>query len=88
VVEIRILPHENAILAQSADVGFTRRLDLPDSIHITAVLPASEQNADEPRSFLLYPGGTVPRIGIEIANSGGRRRTVSIDPITGVPQAQ
>lgn len=88
VVEIRISPRENAMLARSADLGFVRRLDLPEAIHIAGVLPAAEVSPDEPRRFLIYPGGSVPSISIQIVNREGRRRTVSIDPITGVPSAQ
>lgn len=88
VVEIRISPRENAMMARSADLGFVRRFDLPEPIHIAAVLPAAEVNPDEPRRFLVYPGGSVPAISIQIVNREGRHRTVSIDPITGVPRAQ
>ena len=76
VVEIAILPHENALMARAADVGFVRRLDIPDTIRIISVSPADQGPPDEPRRFLLYPGGSVPRIGIEIANKQGRRRMV------------
>ncbi len=87
VVEIRIAPPENAIVARSADLGFVRRLDLPDGVRITAVTPAVEGEANELRRFLVYPGGAVPRIGVELANPEGRRRWVRVDPVTGVPAA-
>jgi prepilin-type N-terminal cleavage/methylation domain-containing protein len=87
VVEIRISPRENALIARSADLGFVRRLDIPDGIHIAAVTPAVEGEPDGPRRFLVYPGGAVPRIGIELINQEGRHRSVSIDPVTGVPAA-
>jgi prepilin-type N-terminal cleavage/methylation domain-containing protein len=87
VVEIRISPRENALIARSADLGFVRRLDIPDGIHIAAVTPAIEGEADEPRRFLVYPGGAVPRISVELANQEGRHRWVTIDPVTGVPAA-
>jgi prepilin-type N-terminal cleavage/methylation domain-containing protein len=87
-VEILISPKENAITARSVDPGFNHHVDLQDGIHITSVLPAAEVDPAETRRFLLYPGGTVPRIAIEIANSSGRKRLVSIDPVTGVPQSK
>jgi len=87
VVEIRIVPRESAIIARSADLGFVRRLDIPDGIHIVAVTPAIEGDADESRRFLVYPGGSVPRIGVDLANQEGRHRKVTIDPVTGVPAA-
>lgn len=88
VIEIWISPRENTMTARSEDRGFTRRLDLPEPIHIVSVQPADPVSPDEPRRFLCYPGGSVPAIGIEIANREGRRRMVSVDPITGVPRAQ
>jgi prepilin-type N-terminal cleavage/methylation domain-containing protein len=87
-VEILISPKEEAIIARSVDPGFNHRVDLQDGIHIMSVLPAAEVDPAEPRRFLLYPGGTVPRIAIELANSSGRKRLVSIDPVTGVPQSK
>jgi len=86
VVEIRIAPRESSIVARSADLGFVRRLDIPEEIHIVAVTPTIEGDADEPRRFLVYPGGTVPHIGVDLANQDGRHRKVTIDPITGVPE--
>jgi prepilin-type N-terminal cleavage/methylation domain-containing protein len=79
-IEITISPKDNAIIARSADLAFNRRIDLQDPVHISA--------PTEQRSFLLYPGGTVPGIGIELSNHEGRKRMVSVDPITGVPQAK
>lgn len=87
-VEIMISPRENSIVARSADSGFTRRVDLQEPVHISAVFPAAEVDPSESRRFLIYPGGTVPRIGVEISNRDGRKRMVSVDPITGVPQAK
>jgi hypothetical protein len=37
------------------------------------------------RSFLLYPDGSVPRLGVELVNRRGVHRIVHVDPITGVP---
>ena len=88
-VEIRISPQDNSMTARSADMGFVRRLDIPDAIRIVSVSPALPGNADDqPRRFLLYPGGAVPRIGIEIENKERRRRQVSVDPVTGVPRSE
>jgi type II secretory pathway pseudopilin PulG len=87
-VEILISPKEEAIITRTVDPGFNRRVELQDGIRITSVLPAAEVDPAETRRFLLYPGGTVPRIAIELTNSSGRKRLVSIDPVTGVPQAK
>ena len=88
VVEIWISPRENSMIARSADLGFVRRLDLAEPIRIIAVQPAIPENPDQPRRFLLYPGGAVPRISVEIANKTGRRLLVSVDPVTGVPRSE
>jgi hypothetical protein len=88
-VEVWISPQDNALTAISADAAFEKRLDVPDPIHIVAVLPPVPfQNANMQRRFLLYPGGAAPRIGIEITNAQGRRRLVSIDPVTGFPRSE
>ncbi len=86
-VEVIVSPRENILVSRTADLGFVRRLDLPVQLRIVSVQPAlpTVLDAQEPRTFLLYPGGSVPRIGIEIATFQGRRRLVSVDPITGSP---
>jgi len=43
-----------------------------------------EEPSDAPRRFLFLPGGAPPRVGIEIADKRGARRTVRLDPITGI----
>jgi len=88
VIEIWISPRESAMIARAPGEEFVQRLDIPEPIHIVSVQPAAEIDPQEPRRFLCYPGGTVPRIGIEIANQAGRRRMVSVDPITGVPRSE
>ena len=89
-VEVIISPRENSLLSRTADLGFSRSLDIPAQLHIVSVQPALTTVLDpqEPRRFLLYPGGSVPRIGIEIATFQGRRRLVSVDPITGSPRSE
>lgn len=78
-VEIRISPRENGLSARSADAVFARDLALPPDVHMA--------NPSDAR-FLLYPGGTVPPITIELVSTGGRHRIVRVDPITGVPMAE
>ena len=81
---------DHADRRRTADLGFTRRLDLPIQIQILSVQPVLPTGVDpqDLRSFLLYPGGSVPRIGIEISTSQGRRRLVSVDPVTGSPRSE
>ena len=86
VVELWIAPKDNVLIARSPDQSFARRLTIPEPFHITAVRPAAEVAPDEPRRFLLVPGGTIPRLSIEISGEGGRRRIVVVDPLSGMPR--
>jgi len=90
VVEILISPRDGSLTATSGDRGFHKVLQIASPIRILAVQPALAADAEDQgqtRRFLVYPGGSVPKISIEIGNAEGRKRLVSIDPITGVPQA-
>ncbi|HVO99442.1 MAG TPA: prepilin-type N-terminal cleavage/methylation domain-containing protein [Bryobacteraceae bacterium] len=87
-VEILISPSGGTLTAMSSDGGFHRKLEIESPIRILSVQPvlaAAEEG--QARRFLLYPGGAIPKIAIEIGNGTGRTRLVSVDPITGVPQA-
>jgi len=87
VVEIAISPKDNTVRLTSLS-GLSRELDMPAGVTIRAVLPKLEAEDEGPRRFLLLPGGTVPRIGIEIANRKGARRIVRVNPMTGVPEIE
>jgi prepilin-type N-terminal cleavage/methylation domain-containing protein len=90
VVEIVISPREGTLTATSSDHVFNKRLQITSPMKILSVQPALAADKEDqvvPRRFLLYPGGTVPKITIEIANAQGRKRLISIDPVTGVPQS-
>ena len=87
-MEVTVSPRENLILLRSADGAFTRKLELPDGITIAGTLPKPMGNSGEPRGFLLLPGGTPPRIGVQLVNRRGRQSIVSVDPITGVPRIE
>lgn len=87
IIEVAINKKENAILLRSTQPGFAKRLDLPPGISIVGVLPALAE-AQDVRRFVLLPGGTVPRLGVQIADSHGGRRTVRVDPFTGMAQVE
>jgi prepilin-type N-terminal cleavage/methylation domain-containing protein len=75
---IVIAPKENRLAVYTAASG-----DKPDS---TLTMPQGVAiEGDEPRRFLLQPGGTFPRITLVLRNEKGARRSVRIDPATGVP---
>jgi len=85
VVEITISKTENLLSMRSTEPGFSRKLELPEGVSITHILPELPQNPEAPRSFMLYPGGTVPRFGVALVNRKNVERIVRVDPITGVP---
>ena len=87
-MEVTISPRENLILLRSADGAFSRELDLPEGITIAGTLPKPPGDTGDVRGFLLLPGGTPPRIGVQLVNRLGQQRIVSIDPITGVPKIE
>ena len=89
VIELAISLKDNSMAVHSTEPGFERKIELPDGISITAVLPElPEQDAKAPRQIILMPGGTAPRVGIEIRNRKGTRRIVRVDPMTGVPRIE
>jgi len=87
-IELSISVKDNAIAMQSPDANFLKKLYLPPGIAVRAVWPALPDPSDEPRRFLLQPGGVPPRIGIEIGNRRGMRRIVRLNPITGVTEIE
>jgi hypothetical protein len=76
---IVITPKENQIAVYTAASGDKpdTRLPMPQGVTI---------EGDEPRRFLLEPGGAFPRITLVLRNEKGARRSVRIDPATGVPE--
>ncbi len=90
VLEVTISRAGNKLSMRSAEPGFTREIELPTGIAITRVLPEDPLATDEmaPRHVYLYPGGTVPRVGVELENRRGRKRVVRVDPVSGVPDIE
>jgi prepilin-type N-terminal cleavage/methylation domain-containing protein len=89
VIEIRISPEDNAISARSADLSLNRTLAIPAPVHIASAgpelpNPAAENPEAGLRRYLLYPGGTPPRISIELQTTEGRQRRIWVDPVTGM----
>ena len=85
VMEVTISPRENALWLRSTEPGYERKLELPEGVRIEEILPKLDEPEPGPRRFLLMPGGTAPRIGIQIANRRGAQRIVRVEPATGVP---
>jgi type II secretory pathway pseudopilin PulG len=88
-VELTINPRLNLLSAISADTKFRQVLEVPESVHIVGIQPPlANQNPNDlqSRRYLLYPGGSAPRVGVELAGPGGLRRIVAVDPLTGFPR--
>jgi hypothetical protein len=77
---------------RSSEPGFYRKLQMPEGVSIVQVYPPlPEQSSGDPdliRNFLLYPGGTVPPLGVQLINRRNVQRVVRVDPITGVPRVE
>lgn len=86
-IQITIDQPGNFLFMRSTDPSFAQRLTLPEGVTILKILP-EQQRTDEPapRTFMLYPGGTVPPFGVLVKNRRNAVRLVQIDTITGVPQ--
>jgi prepilin-type N-terminal cleavage/methylation domain-containing protein len=78
---IVIAPRDNQLAVYTAASGGKpdTTLHMPQGVAI---------EGDEPRRFLLQPGGTFPRITLVLRNEKGARRSVRIDPATGVPDVK
>jgi prepilin-type N-terminal cleavage/methylation domain-containing protein len=87
-IELSISIKDNTVTMRSPDAAFVKKLNLPPGIAVRAVWPPLPEPTDEPRQFLIQPGGVAPRIGIEIANRRGARRIVRLNPITGVTEIE
>jgi prepilin-type N-terminal cleavage/methylation domain-containing protein len=87
-MEITVSVQDKFLSLASSEAGFTRTLSMPDGVKIVAVWPKLLEEDNQPRRFLLLPGSTVPRLGVEIANRKGARRIVRVNPITGVPDIE
>jgi prepilin-type N-terminal cleavage/methylation domain-containing protein len=87
-VLITISKAEKSIEMRSSEPGFYRKLEMPEGVSIVQVFPQMPVDSDPElkRDFLLYPGGTVPPIGLQLINRRGVQRVVRVDPITGVPR--
>ncbi|MGA2135180.1 MAG: prepilin-type N-terminal cleavage/methylation domain-containing protein [Bryobacteraceae bacterium] len=85
-IELTVFVKQNTLLLRSADGVFSRKLELPRNVVVSAVWPPLPEASDSPRQFLFLPGGAPPRMAIELANSRGLRRLVRLNPITGVTE--
>lgn len=87
-VELIVSSRENAIALRSADGAIYRRFDLSDGVTIQDIQPGNPEINQQPRHFVLLPGGAPPAIMIELINRRRQVRRVRVDPITGAPDIQ
>lgn len=85
-MEVTVDRTDNVLYLRSVDPSFVRTLNLPEGITIAKVLPEIPDQDSPTRVFMLYPGGTAPRIGVLLVNRRKVERLVEVDPMTGVPQ--
>ena len=85
-MEVTVVRAENTLYLRSVDPGFMERLELPQGVTIERVMPELQVDENLPRTFMLYPGGTVPHIGVVLTNRRHSERMVQVDPMTGVPR--
>jgi|SRR5208283_2481837 len=84
-VEVRFLKTKAAIEMGGPSTP-TRTLHLPDGVVLAEVYPVVAEEGFEPvRSVLLLPGGAFPSLRVELATREAGKRSISIDPVTGVP---
>lgn len=76
---IMILPKEGKIQRFTTSDTPDSTLEMPTGVSL---------EGEEPRRIVLMPSGTVPRIRILLRNEKGARRSVQVDPVTGVPSVQ
>lgn len=88
LIEITVSKTDRSLTMRSSEPGFLRKVGLPDGVSIVSILPEGPDERETARRFVLYPGGVVPSIGIELANRKGTRRIVRVDPITGAPKIE
>ena len=76
---IVVAPKENLLAVYTAASGEkpSETLKMPAGIAI---------EGDEPRRFMLFPGGAFPRIMIALRSEKGGRKSIEIDPVTSVPK--
>ncbi len=88
VMEITVSIPEKSLTVRSSEAGYVRSFVLPAGVTLERILPGLPGEPQPVRRFYLYPGGAVPRIGIEILNLRGASKLVRVDPISGAAQVE
>jgi len=88
IVEVEIAPAEGRLRLRSSGASEPQDFALSQGIRIRRLAPEAPAEPDQPRRFALFPGGTLPRVVIELENRRGARRIVRLDPILGLPRVE
>ncbi len=87
VLELTIEKKTTAMTLRSANPAFKKTLELPAGVRVAEILPQGLAD-EESRVIYLLPGGAAPRLGVQLVNARGGKRTVRIDPITSAPEIE
>jgi prepilin-type N-terminal cleavage/methylation domain-containing protein len=81
-VAVRFLKAQGVLEMSGPGVPL-KTMKLADGISIEEVTPVVPGQPDEEKSVFLLPGGSFPRMTVELASRSGGRRSVAVDPVTG-----
>jgi prepilin-type N-terminal cleavage/methylation domain-containing protein len=81
-VAVRFLKAQGVLEMSGPGVPL-RTMKLADGISIVEIKPVAPGAPEEERSVFLLPGGSFPRLTVELASRSGGRRSVAVDPVTG-----
>jgi prepilin-type N-terminal cleavage/methylation domain-containing protein len=77
VIEVVVDPEKNQMALYSSAPGFIRTLEMPSGVKL-----AGENSTH----VFLMPGASFPRFAVELVNTKGARKRITIEPITGTPR--
>ncbi len=90
-VMVEVSRDDNSVRLSSTEPGWTKKLPMPDGVTVESVEPAPPAPPEYENRlfrFLLYPGGSPPRLAVTIANQRHAKRIVRLNPVTGVPEIE
>lgn len=87
-LELVFSRNENLLAARGLRGRYHREFALPDGVLLRGVLPATDADFSGVRTILIFPGASVPQIGVVLENRRGQRRVVQLDPITGMAKVE
>lgn len=80
--QLEIDAEAGAVSVANMEDGGQQRYQLPDSVHVEAVLPVETAGPSSRRRFFFFPDGAAPDFQVILTNTR-RQLTVVGDPLTG-----